>query len=601
MKNIKNINLNDYIKKCNQLKEREKLFKKIFNNINSGIAIYEVRENGNKFYIKDINKAVEKIEKVKKKDIIGKNVEEVFPGILNFGLLDVFKKVYKTGKPKSFPLTFYKDNRISGWKENYVFKISPNEIVAIYNDLTEMKIKEEELRLSEEKYRSLFNRSLDGIYQSTINGKYIDANPALVKMLGYENKNELLKIDIPNELYYKKENRPDINERNKVFCTKLKKKNGSLIDVEISSRVVTDKDNKPLFYEGIVRDITERIKNEEQLKYLSYHDKLTGLYNRAYLEEELNRLDVERQLPLSIIMADVNGLKLVNDTFGHKDGDELLKTVAEIFKNSFRKEDIISRYGGDEFVILLPKTSEKEILDILNRIEKERLKYASQKIPISISIGYATKYQKSQKIYQIMQDAEEMMYKQKLIESKSNSIIIINTLKNILFEKDIECVSHIDRVKDLCIKFGEKLGLSESLITDLSLLAELHDIGKISIPEEILLKKAKLTDPEYRIIKKHSRSGYNIVKNIPHLANVAEAILYHHEWWDGSGYPHGLKEDEIPLISRILSIVDAYDVMTNERPYKNKMSKEEAIQELKKYAGKQFDPNLVEKFVSMIG
>jgi diguanylate cyclase (GGDEF)-like protein/PAS domain S-box-containing protein len=601
MKNIKNINLNDYIKKCSQIKEREKLFKKIFNNINSGIAIYEVRGNGNKFYIKDINKAVEKIEKVKKKDIIGKNVEEVFPGILNFGLLDVFKKVYKTGKPKSFPLTFYKDNRISGWKENYVFKISPNEIVTIYNDLTEMKIKEEEIRLSEEKYRSLFNRSLDGIYQSTINGKYIDANPALVKMLGYENKNELLKIDIPNELYYKKENRPDINERNKVFSTKLKKKNGSLIDVEISSRVVTDKDNKPLFYEGIVRDITERIKNEEQLKYLSYHDKLTGLYNRAYLEEELNRLDVERQLPLSIIMADVNGLKLVNDTFGHKDGDELLKTVAEIFKNSFRKEDIISRYGGDEFVILLPKTSEKEILDILNRIEKERLKYASQKIPISISIGYATKYQKSQKIYQIMQDAEEMMYKQKLIESKSNSIIIINTLKNILFEKDIECVSHIDRVKDLCIKFGEKLGLSESLITDLSLLAELHDIGKISIPEEILLKKAKLTDSEYRIIKKHSQSGYNIVKNIPHLANVAEAILYHHEWWDGSGYPHGLKEDEIPLISRILSIVDAYDVMTNGRPYKNKMSKEEAIQELKKYAGKQFDPNLVEKFVSMIG
>ena len=601
MKNIKNINLNDYIKKCSQIKEREKLFKKIFNNINSGIAIYEVRENGNKFYIKDINKAVEKIEKVKKKDIIGKNVEEVFPGILNFGLLDIFKKVYKTGKPKSFPLTFYKDNRISGWKENYVFKISPNEIVAIYNDLTEMKIKEEELRLSEEKYRSLFNRSLDGIYQSTINGKYIDANPALVKMLGYENKNELLKIDIPNELYYKKENRPDINERNKVFSTKLKKKNGSLIDVEISSRVVTDKDNKPLFYEGIVRDITERIKNEEQLKYLSYHDKLTGLYNRAYLEEELNRLDVERQLPLSIIMADVNGLKLVNDTFGHKDGDELLKTVAEIFKNSFRKEDIISRYGGDEFVILLPKTSEKEILDILNRIEKERLIYASQKIPISISIGYATKYQKSQKIYQIMQDAEEMMYKQKLIESKSNSIIIINTLKNILFEKDIECVCHIDRVKDLCIKFGEKLGLSESLITDLSLLAELHDIGKISIPEEILLKKAKLTDSEYRIIKKHSQSGYNIVKNIPHLANVAEAILYHHEWWDGSGYPHGLKEDEIPLISRILSIVDAYDVMTNGRPYKNKMSKEEAIQELKKYAGKQFDPNLVEKFVSMIG
>ncbi|MCL5771419.1 MAG: diguanylate cyclase [Actinobacteria bacterium] len=599
MNEFKKTNLKNFIKKCNELKAKEKLLKKIFNNINSGIVIYEVKEDCNKFIIKDLNKAVEKIEKVKKKDVIGKNVTDVFPGIIEFGLLDIFKRVYKTGKPEIFPLSLYKDNRISGLKENYVFKLSSNEIVAIYNDLTEIIIKEEKLKESEEKYRSLFERSIDGIYQSTINGKYIDANPALVKMLGYKNKEELMKVDIPSQLYFAKNDRPEINERDKTFCTKLKKKNGTVIDVEISSRVVRE-DDKPLFYEGIVRDITERKKNEEQLKFLSYHDKLTGLYNRAYLEEELKRLDVERQLPLSIVMADINGLKLVNDTFGHKEGDLLLYNVAKIFKNAFRKEDIISRYGGDEFVILLPKTSETEIINILNRIEKERLKFSEQKIPISISIGSATKYNKERDIKDVINEAEELMYKKKLIESKSTSIVIINTLKDILFEKDFETAEHTERVKDLAIKLGKKINLSENFLTDLSLLSELHDIGKIAVPEEILLKKEKLSESEYKIVKRHSQSGYNIVRNIAHLSNIADAILYHHEWWNGSGYPHGLKGSEIPLISRIIAIVDAYDVMTNGRPYKNKMSKEEAFEELKKCSGTQFDPDLVNEFISML-
>ena len=599
MNEFKKIKLKNYIKKCNELKAEEKLLKKIFNNINSAIIIYEVEENCNKFIIKVLNKAVEKIEKVKKKDLIGKNVTDVFPGIIEFGLLDIFKRVYKTGKPEIFPLPLYKDNRISGLKENYIFKLSSKEIVAIYNDLTEIIIKEEKLKESEEKYRSLFERSVDGIYQSTINGKYIDANPSLVKMLGYKDKEELMKVDIPSQLYFAKNDRPEINERDKTFCTKLKKKNGSVIDVEISSRVVR-KDDKPLFYEGIVRDITERKKNEEQLKFLSYHDKLTGLYNRAYLEEELKRLDVERQLPLSIVMADINGLKLVNDTFGHKEGDLLLYNVAKIFKNAFRKEDIISRYGGDEFVILLPKTSETEIINILNRIEKERLKFSEQKIPISISIGSATKYNKERDIKDVINEAEELMYKKKLIESKSTSIVIINTLKNILFEKDFETAEHTERVKDLAIRLGKKINLSENFLTDLSLLSELHDIGKIAVPEEILLKKEKLSESEYKIVKRHSQSGYNIVRNIAHLSNIADAILYHHEWWNGSGYPHGLKGSEIPLISRIIAIVDAYDVMTNGRPYKNKMSKEEAFEELKKCSGTQFDPDLVNEFISML-
>ncbi|MCL5070749.1 MAG: diguanylate cyclase [Actinobacteria bacterium] len=270
--------------------------------------------------------------------------------------------------------------------------------------------------MNEDKYRSLFERSLDGIYESTIEGKYIDANPALVRMLGYNSKEELFNIDIPTQLYASKDDRPKTCKRDRAFETKLKKKDGSLIYVEISSRVVYE-NGKPSFYEGIVRDITERKKIEEQLKFLSFHDKLTGLFNRAYFEEELKKLDTERQLPLSIVMADVNGLKFTNDMFGHAEGDILLCKCAQIFKKCFRREDVVARWGGDEFIILLPKTPKQEFINIINRIEKECLKSNGQKIPISISMGGSTKIEKHKDINSVIIEAEEMMYKKKVIET----------------------------------------------------------------------------------------------------------------------------------------------------------------------------------------
>lgn len=588
-----------YLEKCNELKITKTLLKKLFNNIDDGIVVYEFRDDINDFIFKDFNRGAEKIEKIKRKNLIGKSVKEVFPGVVEFGLFDVFKRVYKTGKPEHCPVNLYKDNRIIGWRENYVFKLPSGEVVAIYKDLTEQKQAEEELRASEEKFRSLFEKSIDGIYESTIDGKYIDANPALVKILGYKNKEELMSIDIPTQLYVSKNDRPEYTKRDRVFETKLKKKDGSEIYVGISSRVVY-KNNKPAFYEGIVRDITEQKKIEEQLKFLSFHDKLTELYNRAYFEEELKRLDTERQLPLSIIMADINGLKLTNDTFGHKEGDLLLCKCARIFEKCFRKEDIISRYGGDEFVILLPKTTEQEVIDIINRIEEECSKTDGQKIPISVSMGSSTKTVMDKDINEVILEAEEWMYQRKLIESRSISSTIITSLKKILFEKSIETEEHTERTNALALQLGKSLNLPENNLAELSLLSTLHDIGKVAIPEEILLKQGKLSKSEWRIIKKHSGIGSNIARSSPHLAHVANAILAHHEWWDGSGYPQGLKGDEIPITSRILAIVDTYDAMISGRPYKSKMNQEEVMEEIKRCSGNQFDPDIVKKFLNIM-
>ncbi|MES0341951.1 MAG: diguanylate cyclase, partial [Candidatus Humimicrobiaceae bacterium] len=281
---------------------------------------------------------------------------------------------------------------------------------SINSMLDEMNVVQSNLKQSEGRYRSLFENSLDGIYISTMDGDYIDVNPSLVSMLGYGSKEELLSINIPEKVYYSSEERPSREDRNRIFETRLKRKDGTRIIVEISSKVIHDSEGNS-FYQGIVRDITLRKKAEEKIRLLSFHDELTGIYNRSYFEEELIRLNTKRQLPLSIIMGDVNGLKLVNDAFGHQHGDELLKRCARIFEESSRKDDIIARWGGDEFIILLPKTPMENALKIIERVNDRCKTSKLNGIPISISLGAATKISDSQEIGKVIKEAEDAMYK----------------------------------------------------------------------------------------------------------------------------------------------------------------------------------------------
>ena len=350
----------------------------------------------------------------------------------------------------------------------------------------------------------------------------------------------------------------------------------------------------------ILANALERKKAEEKIQYLLLKDKLTGLYNRAYFKEELKRLDAKRQLPLSFIMIDINGLKLVNDAFGHREGDKLLKKITRILKSCCREEDIIARWGGDEFSILLPKTTERDSEEIVNRIRAACIKTNDQKIPLSISLGTSTKINEDCDIGTIVKEAEDWMYRRKLLERKSTSSSIISSLERTLQEKSYETEEHAVRMKELALVLGHSLKLPENKLNELSLLSTLHDIGKIAIPDEILMKPGKLTEKEWDIIKRHPEVGYNISGSSPQLEPIADAVLTHHEWWDGSGYPQGLKGENISLISRIISIADAYDVMTHERPYKKAVSKKEALEELKRCAGTQFDPKLVKTFIQIL-
>jgi diguanylate cyclase (GGDEF)-like protein/PAS domain S-box-containing protein len=363
---------------------------------------------------------------------------------------------------------------------------------------------------------------------------------------------------------------------------------------------IINENNEIIGITAFARDITERKNKENEILHLSYHDKLTEIYNRRFVEEEIKRLDTRRQLPLSIIMGDLNSLKLTNDTFGHTVGDTMLKETAGLLKKICRSDDILARWGGDEFVILLPKTSMADAEEIVARIKKECSKLIIQKIPIGLAMGIATKTEETWDIDKIIIEAEGNMYKNKLVEKESSASSIIFALEQALFEKSNETLEHAVRIKDNAIKLGKSVKLHSSQLDELTLLASLHDIGKVAIPETILLKKGKPTEEEWTVLKRHPEIGFNIAQSSSQIVHIAKFILACHENWDGSGYPKGLRGDKIPIVSRIIFICDAYDVMTSERSYKKAFSKEEAIKKLRRCAGTQFDPMLIEKFIKII-
>jgi diguanylate cyclase (GGDEF)-like protein/PAS domain S-box-containing protein len=348
-----------------------------------------------------------------------------------------------------------------------------------------------------------------------------------------------------------------------------------------------------------IRDVTERRRAEEKIRYLSHFDKLTGLYNRSFFEEEVKRLDQKEYLPISIIIGDVNGLKLVNDAFGYREGDRLLLRAAQILKDSCRQEDIIARWGGDEFIILLPHTYHQQALQICQCIKNACQQSESEPIQVSIALGTASKETIDENIFTIIKETDDRMYSNKVQESKNTRNSFILSLENSLRTRTGKSQFYVVHKQESAKKLGLLLGLSTNELQNLLLLASLHDIGNITISPEILFKAAALTPGEWEIIKKHPETGYRIAQSTPELLAIAEAILAHHERWDGTGYPLGIAGQEIPLGARILAIVDSYNAMISGRPYKAAISPSQALQEIYKCAGSQFDPELVRLFLEL--
>lgn len=348
----------------------------------------------------------------------------------------------------------------------------------------------------------------------------------------------------------------------------------------------------------ILTDITEKRKSEEHIHYISYHDKLTSLYNRAYIEMVLPELETQEAFPLSVIVVDMNGLKLVNDVFGHMQGDQLLVSMAQVMFGVCRSTDVIIRWGGDEFVILLPKTDRNVCEKVYERIHIACKEAQANPIRLSASIGTATKESMMTSFEELFVQAENRMYSNKLESRQEFRQNIMAEMENKLYQQCFENAEHAQRIFSMSLEFANFVGLNFDQF-EIKLLKQLtifHDIGKVAIPGEILGKTGRLDPREWKIVKSHSDIGYRMAQSIGDLP-LAEVIVTIHERWDGKGYPHGLAGQGIPLLARLFALVDVYDILTHERPYRMAMDKEVALREISLERGTQFDPELTDKFL----
>lgn len=380
------------------------------------------------------------------------------------------------------------------------------------------------------------------------------------------------------------------------------KKDGSTFPVIIHSSPII-KENKPVGLRGVIIDITDRKRVEDQLKYLSLHDPLTGLGNRVSFENEMQLIRKNYCGRVGIIICDIDGLKLVNDTFGHDSGDKLLIAAGKVIKDCFRDSDVVARIGGDEFAILLRNSSLEGLKIAYRRIREAIANYNNTKpeFPLSISIGFTASMDAPININELFKAADNKMYREKLYHHQSVRSAIVETLLKALGARDFITGGHANRLQTLVEGLGKAIGLTQDKsLTDLRLLANFHDIGKVGITDNILFKPGPLTFEESTEMKQHCEIGYRIAQSAPDLAPIADWILKHHEWWNGEGYPLGLKGEEIPLECRILAIADSYDAIINDRPYRKANSHEAAVDELVNCTGTKYDPYLMPIFIKML-
>ena len=478
-------------------------------------------------------------------------------------------------------------------------------------DISERKQLEKDLEREKERLRITIASIGDGVISTDINGNVAILNKVAERLTGWTQR-EAAGRPIEEVFHI-------INEKTRAICenpvqkviesglilglanhTALVSKTGKERSIADSAAPIIDSDGEIYGAILVFRDVTQEKKKQEKIYYMSFYDSLTGLYNRRYFEEEFRRIDTKRNLPISVIMGDANGLKLINDAFGHKEGDKLLVKAARAIQSACRAEDIAARWGGDEFVILLPKTDSESAERVVKRIQAACSKMRVGSLLVSISFGWHTKVREDENLSTVLKGAEDHMYKHKVAESGSMRGNTINAVFNAISEKNPRIESHLVRVSQLCQKIGEAMDLTDIDINELKVSGLLHDIGKVAIDDDILEKKEVLSEQEMMEIKRHSDIGYRILNTSPEMSDIALYILSHHERYDGTGYPRGIKKREIPLASRIIAVADSYDAMTNERTYKEVLSTSLAIKELEDNKGTQFDPDVVDIFINKV-
>ncbi len=359
-------------------------------------------------------------------------------------------------------------------------------------------------------------------------------------------------------------------------------------------------------------------------------DGLTHLYNHRYFQERFHA-EIERarryQRPLSLIILDIDDFKSFNDRYGHQEGDRLLAWFGNILNGATREIDICARYGGEEFAIILPETDLQEASAVAERIVSTVSSSSSPRFPrqVTVSAGIADFPEHGQTRHAMILSADVALYYAKLsgknracIYDKAMTKVYRTTperLQSLLTEEDlgaIEALSaavdakdqcthhHSETVSKLAIQLGQKMNLPSNELENLRAAALLHDIGKLGMPDKILKKKGPLQLDEWRYVENHPKIGSQILEKVQQLSSVVPTVRHHHERFDGHGYPAGLSGKDIPLLARIVAVADAYDAMVSDRNYRKALTPEQALEEIVRCSGTQFDPEIVEVFVNLM-
>lgn len=596
-----------------KLQESEELFRTLFEQAPIGIVIYE-----NSTLPKSLNGMFEKIIGRPKSELCKLPwTEFTHPDDLEEDLR--LAEEFKTGTIQNYSQLkryVHPDNSII-WVKLKVASIMiggkiSNRQICLFEDVTEYVNSEDALKESERSKAMLISNLPGMAYRCKYDSEWtmLFLSEGCYELTGYKAESLLNNKDLSyNDLIF-----PTYREiLVKEWANLLPQKSSLRYEYEIITASGERKwvlelgrgvyeNGKVLALEGIVIDISEQKRREERIKYLYEHDLLTGLNNRQHFEDEKKRLCKEDMLPISVMLADINGVRFINESFGEGEGDKIIVDAGKIISKCCRQGDVVARTGGDEFMVLFPNTDKAALNEIIKKIEKKCVNesYMHQKYYIKMSFGYGTKENNDESLDVIIKLAEDEMNKCKLLDHKSYHNSILASMMSTLNVRSQETEEHAERLASITGKIGEKLNLSKKSREELELFAMLHDVGKIAIDDSILNKPGKLSDEEWVAMKKHAEIGYRIASSSTEFESVAEYILYHHERWDGKGYPKGLKKEEIPLLSRIIAIADAYDAMTEDRVYRKALSKEEAIAEIKNNMGTQFDPGIAAIFVEKV-
>jgi len=478
----------------------------------------------------------------------------------------------------------------------------------LLTDITERRVADMALRESERKYRELVENANSIIMRMDPRGVITFFNEFAQRFFGFGEKDIIGKNIIGTIVPETETSGRDLTKLLHNICVSPDKYqiNENENVTRSGQRVFVAWTNKAIYndsgeFQGVLcvgNDITERKKAEEKLAYMSLHDPLTGVSNRAFFEQKMKIV----QIPAGIIICDVDGLKLVNDTLGHDYGDRLLQAASSILKSCFRTHDVLARIGGDEFAVLVGMKNPGVISKIVRRLRASIDSYnaGDPAAPLSMSIGYATTDDATRGVAEVFKEADNNMYRDKMQRGQAIREFFIKSLVQGMQRRKLVSDEETSRLQKLAADLAAAVGLPEKSVETVRLLARYHDIGMVSVPDELLTKPGKLTGEERKDLQRHCEIGHRIAQSLPELMAVAGMILRHHEWWNGRGYPLGLKGRDIPVECRVMAVAEAYDAMTHDRAYRKALSHDEAMAELKACSGTQFDPDIVKAFLAMM-